>query len=237
MPKLLVRAGLKGHQKFELKPGDTIIGRGDDATLRLPNVSVSRHHCRIEMTPSQALLVDMESQNGTLLNNKPIEAPALLKTGDEVRVGKFSLIYLTDDKKDRFFRGRFVEYLPEYEPTEIASDEASTFAMSKEALKAMANQDDVVENARLVLDGNTKKFWFPEARKLTFGGKGMIEVEGWWTWGTCAEVDYDGSRHRVTRLGWMTSVEVNGSKVTKSRPLKDGDRLVIGTTRFKYTLD
>ena len=41
------------HLLFQLAKGETLIGRGEDCVLRLPNVSVSRQHCRI-MPPYDA---------------------------------------------------------------------------------------------------------------------------------------------------------------------------------------
>jgi pSer/pThr/pTyr-binding forkhead associated (FHA) protein len=235
VPRLLIRTGFQGHQKVELGPGETIIGRGEDATVMFPNVSVSRHHCLISVGTQRIVLEDMDSANGTFLNGKQVMQEEL-KTGDEIQVGKFHLVYLDDGKDNLFYRGRYVKYLAKYEPVTQQSNEDSTFAMSKEAIKALANQNALVEDARLVLTSNPRKFWFPEDRKLTFGTRGMIDVSGWWTWGECAEVAWDGSRHTITRKGFMTSVKVNDQPVSSKRPLKEGDNILIGKTRFQYTL-
>ncbi len=234
MPRLLIRTGFQGHQKVELEPGETIIGRGEDAQVIFPNVSVSRHHCLISVGTQRIVLEDMDSANGTLLNGKSVMQEEL-QSGDEIQVGKFHMVYLADRKEDLFYRGRYVKYLAKYEPVATGSED-STFAMSKAAMTAMANQNALVEDARLVLATNPRRFWFPEDRKLTFGGRGMIDVQGWWTWGECAEVSWNGSRHVIVKRGWMTTVKVNDATVKTERPLKEGDSVTIGMTRFQYVL-
>ncbi|HJN73992.1 MAG TPA: FHA domain-containing protein [Myxococcota bacterium] len=239
MPRLLIRTGLKGHQKFDLTKEEVIVGRGEDCDVRLTNTSVSRHHCKFELGFGSATLSDLGSANGTQLNKKKIEGSAILNSGDEIMVGKFQLVFLGDRKQDRFFRGRYTDYLPDYKPEFKGGVEASTFAMTKEALKKLQEEDDLVESARLVLVKDRSRFWFPEARGLTFGGAGMIEVAGWFTWGVVASVGYDGKRHVVSREGWLTGVSVNKKPLEKGRPhpLRNGDRVVIGGTSFRYTYD
>lgn len=237
MPRLLIQAGLKGHQKFDLTRGSVRIGRGDEVELRLPNVSVSRHHCTLATTVDGTTLTDEGSSNGTQVNKKPIEGPTLLRSGDELQIGKFHLVFLGDRKTDRFYRGRYTEYLPDYKPTEKGGDTDSTFAMTKEALKALAEQDDTVENGRLILNKDPSRFWYPEDRRLTFGGDALVDIEGWFCWGEVAEVTYKGGKHVVAPLSsWRGGVEVNGQKVSTRRPLKDGDRVVIGKSAFRYVI-
>ena len=239
MPRLLIRTGLKGHQKFDLEKEEVIVGRGDDCDVRLPNTSVSRHHCKFEVGFGSATVSDMGSANGTQVNKKKIDGPTVLNSGDEILVGKFLLVFLGDRKQDRFYRGRYTDYLADYTPDTKGGGQDSTFAMTKEALKRLQQEDDLVESARLVSIKDRNRFWFPESRGLTFGGGGMIEVDGWFTWGVVARVDYDGKRHVIGRQSFWTGVKVNNDAIAngKSRPLRNGDRVVIGGSSFRYTYD
>ncbi|MCP4810586.1 MAG: FHA domain-containing protein [Proteobacteria bacterium] len=238
MPRLLIQAGLKGFQKYELPRGEVRIGRGDEVEVRLPNVSVSRYHCTIRTDSQGASITDEGSSNGTQVNKKSISDTTVLRSGDELLIGKFHLVYLGDLKADRFYRGRFTEYLPDYTPTEKGGDADSTFAMTKEALKALAEQDDVIDNARFILNRDPSRFWYPEDRRLSFGGDAaLVEVEGWFCWGEIAEVTYGGGRHIVNPLTtWRGGVEVNGEKLKGKRGMKDGDRVVIGKSAFRYVI-
>lgn len=47
----------------------TSIGRSDDCDIQLPDRSVSRHHCELIVDGGQAFVRDLQSRNGTLVNN------------------------------------------------------------------------------------------------------------------------------------------------------------------------
>lgn len=234
MGRLVVRFSHQKNQLFTLpEEGEVVIGRGDTATLLLPNVSVSREHCRIVVGRQRITLEDADSQNGTRVNGVEVEQHEL-RSGDEIGVGKFTLVYLGTGRDDRFYKGRYVGYLPEYDPGSILPDTASTFALSADALKAMAATNHVVENARLLSTVDSKRFWYPEDRGLTFGSKGMVTVTGWFTGGIAAEVVFSGKRHVLERRRSWAHVSVNGVRVDK-RPLRHGDRVQIGRSTFRYS--
>jgi two-component system, NtrC family, response regulator AtoC len=73
--------------------GEVVLGRGEDATLRLLDVSVSRRHAAITRAENHTFVVDLESQNGTLVNGERIAVPRPLVSGDVVTVGSVTLIY------------------------------------------------------------------------------------------------------------------------------------------------
>jgi diguanylate cyclase (GGDEF)-like protein len=66
-----------------------IIGRGEDCDIRILDNSVSRRHARIENMPEGYFVLDMQSTNGTFINDVPSKEgePVLLKDGDYVRIG------------------------------------------------------------------------------------------------------------------------------------------------------
>ena len=78
---------------FVLVEGVTIIGRAQDAAIRVDSGGVSRHHARITVTGTQALLEDLDSKNGTFVSGNRIEAPALLGDGDQIRLGSVVLTF------------------------------------------------------------------------------------------------------------------------------------------------
>ena len=232
MGRLIVKFSQQKNQLFQLTEGEVVIGRGEKAHLLLPNVSVSREHCRVLVGRQNTSIEDMGSQNGTIVNGKRIDQH-VLTSGDEVQVGKFQLIYLGEGRENRFYKGRYVGYLPKYEPGSILPDTAATFALTADALMAMQTTNRIIEHARLVLDTDTRRFWYPEEKGLSFGSAGLVKVEGWFTWGVVATVKWDGKRHRLRRQGWLAHVSVNDQRVDQ-RPLKNGDRVRIGGSRFRY---
>jgi diguanylate cyclase (GGDEF)-like protein len=66
-----------------------IIGRGEDCDIRILDNSVSRRHARIEHMPEGFFVLDMQSTNGTFINDSASKDgnPVLLKDGDYLRIG------------------------------------------------------------------------------------------------------------------------------------------------------
>jgi hypothetical protein len=75
--------------------GSTVIGRGDQANLRLPDVGISRRHARLDFDGGQVVLTDLGSTNGTMVNGQRISAVAL-NPGDMVQIGTTTLTFRVD---------------------------------------------------------------------------------------------------------------------------------------------
>jgi two-component system, cell cycle response regulator len=64
------------------------VGRSPEADLVLADPSVSRFHARIEVDPlGNLVLVDLESTNGTFVNQAPLRGRARIEPGDRVLFG------------------------------------------------------------------------------------------------------------------------------------------------------
>jgi diguanylate cyclase (GGDEF)-like protein len=76
--------------------GDTpiVLGRDHDCDLKINDQSVSRHHARIQPGIDGYYVVDLQSTNGTFVNDKPASMYKL-KDGDYLRVGNWIFRYLT----------------------------------------------------------------------------------------------------------------------------------------------
>jgi DNA-binding winged helix-turn-helix (wHTH) protein len=81
------------QREMLLMNGANVIGRGDDATIRIDSPGVSRYHARILVSDGSATLEDFQSKNGTWLNGARLPAPALLCDGNEIRLGRVVLTF------------------------------------------------------------------------------------------------------------------------------------------------
>lgn len=80
---------------YPLQMGSTVIGRGDQANLRLPDVGISRRHARLDYDGSQVVLTDLGSTNGTMVNGQRVSAVAL-NPGDMIQLGTTTLTFRVD---------------------------------------------------------------------------------------------------------------------------------------------
>jgi DNA-binding winged helix-turn-helix (wHTH) protein len=67
-----------GEREIALPRGEHILGRSPSAAVFVDDSGVSRHHARITIGPDGAMLEDLASKNGTMLNGEPIAAPTPL---------------------------------------------------------------------------------------------------------------------------------------------------------------
>ncbi len=82
-------------RQYTLAIGSTIIGRGEQAQLRLADVGISRRHARLDYDGSRVVLTDLGSTNGTVVNGQRISAVAL-RPGDVIQFGTTSLTFHVD---------------------------------------------------------------------------------------------------------------------------------------------
>jgi len=68
------------------------IGRSPHNTIALPNESVSRAHAVVQFTDSgSCYLYDLDSRNGTLVNGRRVSVPTMLRDGDRITIGPYTL--------------------------------------------------------------------------------------------------------------------------------------------------
>ena len=90
-----VRLVANDGRSYPLSIGSTVIGRGDQANLRLPDVGISRRHARLDYDGAQVVLTDLGSTNGSMVNGQRISAVAL-NPGDMVQIGTTTLTFRVD---------------------------------------------------------------------------------------------------------------------------------------------
>ena len=81
------------EREMLLIDGANVIGRAQDATIRIDSPGVSRHHARVHVSDGNATLEDAESKNGTYLNGTRLTGTAPLADGDEIRLGRVVLTF------------------------------------------------------------------------------------------------------------------------------------------------
>lgn len=73
-------------RSFVLRHGSNVVGRGHDAQFRLPDTGVSRSHVDIKWDGQIAMLTDLNSTNGTTVNDMQVSTWEL-NNGDRIRLG------------------------------------------------------------------------------------------------------------------------------------------------------
>lgn len=96
-PQLIILSGSLESETFSLAEVDTFtIGRAVKNRLAIPDYGLSREHALIRQTADGFLLEDLDSRNGTFVNDSPARK-LLLKHGDRIRVGQTFILFLTEE--------------------------------------------------------------------------------------------------------------------------------------------
>jgi TIR domain/FHA domain len=84
---LLRLDGEAEETRFAISPAGLKIGRTAPADIVVPGAGVSRAHCLVELAADQVRVTDLNSTNGTYVDNKRIERSEILSVGSMLRVG------------------------------------------------------------------------------------------------------------------------------------------------------
>jgi pSer/pThr/pTyr-binding forkhead associated (FHA) protein len=87
VPAVLHQPEADGDTRFRLQPVTTI-GRADDNTLILEDPYASAHHALILWREGRWWIEDLDSHNGTLVNDERITDTTHLTPGDAILVGE-----------------------------------------------------------------------------------------------------------------------------------------------------
>jgi pSer/pThr/pTyr-binding forkhead associated (FHA) protein len=91
---LVVKRGPNAGSKFFLDADVTNVGRHPESDIFLDDITVSRRHAEIRRRDNSFALHDVGSLNGTYVNRERVEEGEL-RSGDEIQIGKFKLVFLT----------------------------------------------------------------------------------------------------------------------------------------------
>jgi pSer/pThr/pTyr-binding forkhead associated (FHA) protein len=82
-----------GSRRIALSEGENIIGRDPTSTVHLDAAGISRRHARILVTSQDARIEDLDSKNGTIVNDQLLSGRLALHDGDRIQAGPVVIIY------------------------------------------------------------------------------------------------------------------------------------------------
>ncbi|MGD8725269.1 MAG: FHA domain-containing protein [Desulfobacterales bacterium] len=98
-PRLVCTTATGKSKIVPLKREKLIIGRSNEATLKLMHPSISRKHCVIEKQDKGYIARNISTTNPLYLNDQVISEQRLY-SGDQLRMGTFSITFISDESTD-----------------------------------------------------------------------------------------------------------------------------------------
>jgi DNA-binding winged helix-turn-helix (wHTH) protein len=82
-----------GRREIELPDGEHVLGRASGCLVWLDAPGVSRRHARLRVSGGQAVIEDLGSKNGTLVDGAPVTGPSPLRDGARIGLGSAQLLF------------------------------------------------------------------------------------------------------------------------------------------------
>lgn len=137
IPKLIGITGPIEGQSYQIQSSVTAIGRKPGNDLSIGDRLISRRHCRIsvvlENNGPRYLLTDLESANGTHVNDLPVRE-RLLVNGDLIRIGATSLLFLCHEEGTGKEKASLIEF------DDASIDQAPTIAIDPKRARYLGTE-------------------------------------------------------------------------------------------------
>ncbi|SEH61040.1 MULTISPECIES: FHA domain-containing protein [Atopobiaceae] len=106
-PSLVIVKGPQMGSNFELTDSIVTIGRDPSNSVFLNDMTVSRHHARVDLSGISsgfATVEDLGSLNGTWVDGAIVNK-AMLKDGSTIQIGTFRMVFHTNQRPTRIETG------------------------------------------------------------------------------------------------------------------------------------
>lgn len=215
-----------------------IIGRDTDSDVVIDQLVVSFHHAIIESHGKGFLLVDLHSENGTILNGKEISS-VWLNDGDTITVGNHKLIFsntLNIAIPDKMKNCKLETLKKSITETIPMDAEKINDLLRRKNLRALKELDSkIISSMVLVLLPDHRKL-LPLGEKPITLGKAQtndIVVKDLWVAEKAAIIEQLADGWYLRYLGGFLRPKVNGEFSKKPLKLKEFDIISLGKSRMQ----
>ncbi|MCZ6806730.1 MAG: GGDEF domain-containing protein [Deltaproteobacteria bacterium] len=94
---LIVIYGQDIGRRVHVTTEPLIIGRSPQCEIQIDQESISRNHCRLRFHEGEFRVRDLDSTNGTYVNDDLVEEEGRLRHGDQLKVGRTILKFIVGD--------------------------------------------------------------------------------------------------------------------------------------------
>ncbi|HEY2461345.1 MAG TPA: FHA domain-containing protein [Candidatus Acidoferrum sp.] len=213
------------------------IGRSPDNDLPVDNLAVSNHHARVYFEAGRLVVEDLDSLNGTFVNDLRVER-ATLHDGDSIWIGKHHIkVDSTHDAPIQWDAGRKAN-APLINETMVLDTKQRRDMLQQAA--AMGERSQFASGrlkmpTLVVLSGSSDQKEYVVTNKLTMIGKSKmatVRLKGWFKPQLAAQIN---QRDDGYYLGPGDKVpSVNGAPITGPVRLNDGDLIEICGVRMNF---
>jgi pSer/pThr/pTyr-binding forkhead associated (FHA) protein len=231
MAKLILMFNKQVIKEYPFSKDSLTLGRKPDNDIPIDNPAVSGYHSRIDKTGSAFILTDLQSTNGTFVNDHKIVTHKLVH-GDHITIGKHTLVFLEADGE---------QFEASHAPGQMDLDKTMVLDTAKQR-ELLSRQEPPAEQKPekigvLSFIDSSKMGEVQLTKKLTRIGKSPnseVKLGGLFMGPTAATIAKRPSGYFITFAGGMAKLKVNGETIKETAPLKDFDTIEIGSYKFQF---
>lgn len=236
MPKLTLLLGRRTMQVYDFKQPSIVIGRDDGADVLIDNPSVSRRHAEIRLGDNGWVVEDLGSSNGTFIRGTKIQGAQALGLGDEIGLGKFSIVFGKALGEGEHAPGGTAA--PTTKQAAVAAATQGTMHINPHEVRELLKESDRKKRAHLLWESGGEKgtHYLSEAPAVLIGTDELCDV-------TVPK----GPKHHVLivrstagtdvrYLATFGSMTVRGQK-TEREKLRNGDVIEAGGLKITFVDD
>jgi len=237
MTKLILKLKDVTLEEFPMSRSTMTIGRDRDNDIVIDNRAVSRHHAKVFQDEDQYIIEDLNSGNGTFIDDKKI-IKETLRNQDAILVGKHTLVFVHENQEpiqeSEGIASSFAEETVILDP----KIHAALMAMRSGQETAVEEPPAEVEGSITILQGGISQQCLPLTKQTTVGGKSHtadIKLKGLFVGDPAFMIRKRPDGFFITHSTGKRMTKVNGEPVTGQRALQDGDMITVGATKMQFT--
>ncbi len=208
------------------------IGRRNDNDVVINNLGVSGRHAKIERSNTGFLLTDLDSTNGSFVNQEAVTSK-LLNIGDIITIGKHTLQFCYDEED---FKPEITADKPKGgmdQTMVIDTEEYRSLLAKKEMVESIKKQDGVVGVLAYVSGGRGEVVL---AKKMMTMGKSTasdIVVRGFFVGKRAASISKRVDGYYLSYSGGLAKLKLNGEVIKNVVRLNEFDIIEIGSVKLQ----
>ncbi|RPI78012.1 MAG: FHA domain-containing protein [Desulfobacteraceae bacterium] len=233
MARLILMFNKQVIKEYPFMKDSLTIGRKEDNTIMIDNLAVSGYHARIDKAGSDYLITDLQSTNGTFVNDKKVSSHKLIH-GDNIAIGKHSILFVSSEKAKE--KPDEKDKKMDLDKTMMLDTVKQRELLSKQ--KEMPSPNKISEKIGMIsFIDNSKMGDIELVKKLTKIGKAdacEIKLAGMLIGSTAATISRRPNGYAIAFAGGMAKLKVNGEVIKDTQALKDFDTIEIGSYKFQF---
>ena len=225
MARVILVFNKKVIKEYPFDKESMAIGRDEANDIVIDNLAVSSLHARIDKAGETYIVTDLQSTNGTFVDNKQITSHKL-QHKDKIVIGKHLLFFaLSKEEQSKVKKG-------DLDKTMILDTSKQKELLAKDADKEAKKEKIGVIN---FIDGSSEGE-IQLVKKLTKIGKAdtsEIRLGGLFMPATVATISRRPNGYAITPTGEI-KVKVNDQVIKESYFLKDFDTIEVKSYKFQF---